>query len=150
MKNLYPLAISVMVAVSFGCFSSSLPPLDPAKDQLLKKIVRAKCDDYAALYFENDYRWTVELYLYPIGRRLGEVMPASDAVFCIREQDLYEGYYLSIRIRSVADLDRRGGVVATTKPANVLRGEVWRFSVPSTSLEGWQVLLLPYRIETSK
>ena len=145
MKRSVPLFLA-LAAVFISC--APFPALDPAKDPLFKKIERAKCD-YAALQFRNDYRWTVQLHTYPVGRRLGEVNPANDEIFCIRKQDLYEDY-LSLRIRSVANPNRQGGVIATTKPAPVLKGEVWRFSVPSISLDGWQILRLPYSVGTEE
>lgn len=140
MRNLGIVAIILSLS---ACGFHPSGKLYPKDDPLLEAIQKAKCE-YAALRFQNDYKWTIQLYTYPGGRRLGEADTASDKIFCIKRQDLYKDR-LIVRMRSVADHERRGGILVDILPP-IEKGSVWQLSVPAVSLDGWQILQLPYFI----
>lgn len=136
--------LATLCVVLFGtaCGTGHLSETSPRNDPILRELNRANCA-YAALYVDNNYKWTVTLYTYPLSTRLGSVMPGNRHFFCIRKLYIEEYYLLSIRIRSHNE-SIQSGTVATLK--ELRKGDVWKLFIPLASLDGWSYVPLPYEI----
>ena len=136
---------AVLCVVLFGtaCSTGHLSETSPRDDPILRELNKANCA-YAALYVDNNYKWTVTLYVNPLSTRLGSVTPGSRRFFCINESHIKDDYYLFIRIRS-HNQPRQSG--ERTVLNGIRKGDVWKLFIPSSiSLKGWQYSWLSYDI----
>lgn len=138
----FVLVILCTVLFSTACATSHLSKASPRNDPILRELNRANCT-YAALYVDNNYKWTVTLYVLPLNNRLGSVTSAGKHVFCISEFHIKNTNHLSIRIRS-HNQPRQSGT--KTILDQLRKGDVWKLFIPSVSLEGWGYILLPYGV----
>ena len=139
--------LTVLCVVLFGtaCGTGRWSEISPRYDPILRELNKANCA-YAAIYVDNNYKWTVTLYVHSSNIRMGSVIPTNKRFFCIKESYLKEAHRLSIRIRSHRshNQSRQSGVVRTL--TQLWKGDVWKLTIPSTSLFGSQYITLPYEI----
>lgn len=139
---------AILCVVLFGtaCATGHSSEISPDNDPILRKLNRANCT-YTALYVDNNYKWTVTLYVDPLNARLGSVTSGSKRFFCINKFHIKNDHYLFIRIRS-HNQPRQSG--ARTSLDQLEKGDVWKLFIPSISIDGWGYILLPYEIVEKK